>query len=127
LQEVVLGPWEQSISANTDQISIYVLEAVLGDCVNPNPAMDKYRHTLENAKEVRHMPLIVPAYFRLVELLTAQGRTAEALHFIEQFEKRYKGGKSEPHAATEKQLGLMKMKKSHLKNAARTIAPVSTT
>jgi hypothetical protein len=127
LQEVILGPWEQSISANTDQISIYVLEAVLGDCVNPNPAMDKYRHTLENAKEVRHMPLIVPAYFRLVELLTAQARAAEALHFIEQFEKRYKGEKSGPHAATDKQLGAMKIKKSHLKNATRTIAPVPTT
>jgi hypothetical protein len=126
LQEVILGPWEQSISANTDQISIYVLEAVLGDCANPSPAMDKYRHTLENAKEVRHMPLIVPAYFRLVELLTAQGRTAEALHFIEQFEKRYKGKKSVPHAPTEKQFGLMKIKKSYLKNATQTTAPVPT-
>jgi hypothetical protein len=85
--------------------------------------MDKYRHTLEYAKEVRHMPLIVPAYFRLLELLTAQGHTTEALQLIEQFEKRYKGGKSGPYAPTEKQLHLMKIKKSHLKNAARTTTP----
>ena len=73
------------------------------------------------------MPLVVPAYFRLVELLTRQGQTAEALHFIEQFEKRYKGKTSGPYAPTEKQLSLMKVKKSHLKNAARTTAPVPTT
>jgi len=127
LSEMILGPWERSISANTDRFGIYVLEAVLGDCVNPKPAMDKYRHTLENAKEVRHMPLIVPAYFRLLELLSRQGQTAEALHFIEQFEKRYKGKTSGPYAPTEKQLSLMKIKKSHLKNAARTTAPVPTT
>ena len=72
------------------------------------------------------MPLIVPAYFRLVELLTTQGRTAEALQFIEQFEKRYKGGKSGPYAPTEKQLALMRIKKSHLKNAARMTAPAPT-
>jgi len=127
LMEMILGPWERSISANTDRLSIYVLEAVLGDCSNPKPAMDKYRHALEHAKEVRHMPLIVPAYFRLVELLTRQGQTAEALHFIEQFEKRYKGKKSGPYAPTEKELALMTLKKSHLKNAARTTTLAPTT
>jgi hypothetical protein len=127
LQEVILGPWEQSISANTDQFSIDALEAVLGDCTNPNPAMGKYRDTIENAKEVRHMPLIVPAYFRLVELLTRQGQIVEALHFIEQFEKRYRGKTSGLYAPTEKQFGLMKIKKSHLKNAAQTTAPAPTT
>jgi hypothetical protein len=127
LEEMVLGPWERSISANTDRLGLYVLEAVLGDCSNPNIAMDKYRHTLEQAKEIRHMPLIVPTYFRLVELLTTQERSTEALQLIEQFENRYKGGKSGPYAPTEKQLALMKIKKSYLKNAARTPALAPTT
>jgi hypothetical protein len=126
LREIILGPWEQSISASTDRFGIHVLEAVLGDCTNPSPAMEKYRDTLEYAKEVRHMPLIVPAYFRLVELLTRQGQTAEALHFIEQFEKRYKEKTSGLYAPTEKQFGLMKIKKSHLKNATQTTVPVPT-
>jgi hypothetical protein len=119
LREMILGPWEQSISANTDRFGICVLEALLGDCTNPSPAMEKYRDTIEYAKEVRHMPLIVPAYFRLVELLTKQGQTAEALHFIEQFEKRYKRKTSGPYAPTEKELGLMRLKKSHLKNTVK--------
>src|SRR5262249_17986363 len=126
LREMVLGPWERSISANTDRFGIYVLEAVLGDCTNPGPAMEKYRDTLEYAKEVRHLPLIVPAYFRLVELLTRQGQTVEALHFIEKFEKRYKGKAVGPYAPTAKELGLMTLKKSHLKNAARTATLAST-
>jgi len=127
LREMILCPWEQSISAKTDRFGIYVLEAVLGDRTNPNTAMDKYRHALEYAKEVRHLPLIVPVYFRLLELLTTHGYTTEALQLIEQFEKRYKGEKSGPYAPTEKQLGLMKIKKSRLKNAAQTTAPAPTT
>jgi hypothetical protein len=87
--------------------------------------MDKFRQILERANEVRPMPLIVPAYFRLVELLTKQGQAAEALHFIEQFEKRYKTGRSGLYAPTQKQLGLMAIKKSHLKHAARTTATTS--
>lgn len=127
LGEMVLGPWERSISANTDRLGIYVLEAVLGDCSNPSIAMDKYLHTLEHAREIRYMPLIVPTYFRLVELMTAQERAIEALQLVEQFEKRYTGGKSGPYAPTEKQFALMKIKKSHLKNTARTPAPVPIT
>jgi hypothetical protein len=89
--------------------------------------MEKYRDTLEYAMEVRHMPLIVPAYFRLVELLARQGETTKALHFIEQFEKRYKGKIPKPYAPTESQVGLMMIKKSQLKNAARSTVPTPTT
>ena len=126
LREVILGPWEFSISANTDRLGINMLEAVLGDCANPNAAIDKYRRTLEYAKEIRHLPLIVPVYFRLLELLTRQENITEALRLIEEFEKRYKGGKSGPYAPTEKQIDLMKTKKSYLKNAPRATTPVPT-
>jgi len=120
LNELILGPWERSLSANTDRFGIYVLEAVLGDNSNPDTAMVKYSHILENAKEVRHLPLIVPVYFRLVELLSRQGRTNEALQLINQFENRYKGKSSGPYAPTEKQLALMSIKKSRLQNPVRT-------
>jgi hypothetical protein len=73
------------------------------------------------------MPLIVPAYVRLLELLTTQGHTTHALQLIEQFEKRYTGGKSGPYAPTERQFRLMKIKKSHLKNSARPTAAAPVT
>lgn len=125
LMEMVFGPWERSISANTDRLGIYVLEAVLGDCANPQPALEKYRYALDNAKEVRHMPLIVPAYLRLVDLLTAEGRTAEALYFIEEFQKHYKETTSDPYAPTENQARLMKLKKAGLKNVERSNPPTA--
>ena len=124
LGEMVLGPWERSISANTDRLGIYVLEAVLGDCSNPTIAMDKYLHILEHAKEVRHLPLLVPSYLRLVDLLIGQERTMEALKLIEQFEKRFRDNAPRPYAPTEKQISLMKIKKSRLKNPAQPTKPL---
>jgi hypothetical protein len=91
-------------------LGIYVLEALLGDCSNPTIAMDKYLYTLEHAKEVRHMPLLVPTYLRLVDLLIGQERTMEALQ--------------RPYAPTEKQISFLRNKKSHLKNAARPAEPL---
>lgn len=126
LMDLAFGSWERSISASTDQPAIYVLEAVLGDTENPRPAIDKYRHTIEHSKEVRHMPLIVPAYLRLVDLLTVNGQTNEALRLIEQFEKRYQAKPSGWYTPTEKQLGLMKLKKSRLKQALQSTARVLT-
>lgn len=123
LTEMIFGPWERSISANTDRLGIYVLEAVLGDRANPQPALEKYRYALDNGKEVRHMPLIVPVYLRLVDLLSTEGRTAEALYFIEEFEKHYREKLSDPYAPTENQARLMKLKKARLKNAERSTPP----
>jgi type II secretory pathway pseudopilin PulG len=86
--------------------------------------MDKYLYTLEHAKEVRHMPLLVPTYLRLVDLLIGQERTMEALQLIEQFEKRYRDRAPRPYAPTEKQISFLRNKKSHLKNAARPAEPL---
>jgi hypothetical protein len=127
LHGLILGPWEQSISAYTDQLGISILEAVLGDGTNPDSAMAKYHRAIEYATEVRHKPLIVPAYFRLVELMTRQGRTNDALRLIEEFESRYKGKIPEPFAPTENEFNLMLTKKSRLKSSARMASPVGTT
>ena len=127
LNELIFGPWERSISANTDRIGIHVLEAVLGDRTSPNTAMVKYNDTLESAQEIRHRPLIVPVYLRLIELLTREGNTTEALRIIKQFETRYEGKLSEPYAPTVKQLALMSIMKSRLKHTARTTTQAPTT
>ena len=127
LNELIFGPWERSLSADTDRFGIYVLEAALGDSSNPDTAMAKYSHTLEYATEIRHLPLIVPVYFRLVDLLTRQGRVTEALQLIKQFEDRYKDKHSKPYAPTEKQLALMSIKKSHLLTTVRTATLTPTT
>lgn len=118
LMDLVLGSWERSISASTDQPAVYILEALLGETEHPKPAIEKYRRTIDYAKEIRHMPLIVPAYFRLVDLLAQQGQTAEALYLIAEFEKRFKEN-SQPYGPTTKQIQFMKLKKSRLESSAR--------
>ena len=125
LMEMVLGPWEQSISANTDRLGIYLLEAVLGDSSNPQPAVNKYSYVLEHAKEIRHLPLIVPVCLRLVDLLAAQGRTTEALQFIYELEKSASGTSSSPSAPTQQQLTLLRLKKSQLKNIGSVAGPAA--
>ncbi|MDH4187286.1 MAG: hypothetical protein OEV08_09830 [Nitrospira sp.] len=119
LIELIGGPWSQSVSADTDRLGIYMLEAIAAEGTNPDRAITNYRHILERATEVRHLSLIVPVYFRLAEMLIQYDRVPEALELIEQFEGRYKGKRSGLYAPTEKQLGLMSIKKSRLKNTSR--------
>jgi hypothetical protein len=119
LTTLVHGPWERSISAATDRIAVHVLEAMLYEHDNPETSIMSYRYLIDQAKEVRHLPYVIPSYFRLVELLAKQGRTEEVIELIDQFEVRYKSKKSSPHSPTEKQFGLMSIKKSKLKTGLK--------
>jgi len=114
LEALIRGPWERSISAATDRISVHMLEAIYYEETSPETSITNYRYLIDQAREVRHLPLIVPSYFRLTELLARQGRSQEAIDVIEQFESRYKAKKVGPHAPTETQRGLMSLRKSRL-------------
>lgn len=116
---LISGSWERSISATTDRIGVHMLEAVAHERTNPEVSIVNYRYVGDQAKEVRHLGYIVPAYFRLASLLADQGRLEEAIEVIEKFEARFKGKKAGPHAPTEKQMGLMSIKKSRLRNSLR--------
>jgi hypothetical protein len=78
--------------------------------VNPDTSITNYRHIIDQAKEVRHLPYVLPSYFRLSELLVRQGRVSEAIQVIEQFESRFKNKKQAPHYPTETQMGMMSIK-----------------
>lgn len=121
LAVLIRGPWERSISAATDRISVHMLEAIYYEETNPETSITNYRYLIDQARELRHLPLVVPSYFRLTELLARQGRSQEAIDVIEQFESRYKAKKVGPHTPTETQRGLMSLKKSRL-NASLKLA-----
>ena len=116
---LINGPWERSISAATDRISVHMLEAFHHEQVNPDTSIINYRYIIDQAKEVRHLPYVLPSYFRLSELLARQGRVPEAIQVIDQFESRFKNKKQTPHHPTETHMGMMSIKKSHLKNTMR--------
>jgi hypothetical protein len=111
------GPWERSISAETDRLSMYMLTALTYEHSKQDIAIGNYGYVIEHAKEVRHLALLVPAFLRMTQLLVKAGRWEEALKFIEQFEARYPNSDSGPHFPTTAQRDVIKtIKTQALKN-----------
>jgi hypothetical protein len=114
LRAMVNGQWERSISAETDRLAVHMIEALCYEKVNPAVAIAGYRYVVEEAKEVRHLMLLVPAYLRLAQLLVRSGEGSEALEIIERFESRFPATKRGPHFPSEEQREVMKTRKTHL-------------
>jgi tetratricopeptide (TPR) repeat protein len=107
------------VSAATDRLAVLMLAALSGEKKNPDAAINAYRLAIREAKEVHDLPLVVPAYLRLAEVLVNVNRTDEALALVQEFEERYpREGRTRPYDPTETQRGLMAIKKSRLKTAS---------
>ncbi|MEY4527741.1 MAG: hypothetical protein RL768_1460 [Nitrospirota bacterium] len=114
LRAMVNGQWERSISADTDRLGIHIIEAMCYEKVNPQVAVSGYRFVVDQAKEIRHLMLLVPAYLRLTQLLIRSGEAAEALELVERFEARFPTNKRGPHFPSEEQREMMRTKKTQL-------------
>ncbi len=114
LRAMVNGQWERSISAETDRLGIHIIEAMCYEKVNPQVAVSGYRFVVDQAKEIRHLMLLVPAYLRLTQLLIRSGEAAEALELVERFEARFPTNKRGPHFPSEEQREMMRTKKTQL-------------
>ena len=114
LRALVNGQWEMSISAETDRLGVHMIEAACYEKINRAVSITGYRYVIDEAKEVRHLLLLVPAYLRLVLLLVRSGDNDEALALIERFEARFPSNKRGPHFPTAGQRHSMKMRKTHL-------------
>ncbi|MGQ0665707.1 MAG: hypothetical protein ACT4O4_01620 [Nitrospiraceae bacterium] len=114
IQALVNGQWERCISAETDRLAVHMIEAVSLEKPDPAVAIHKYRYVVDEAKEVRHLLLLVPAYLRLVPLLAKAGEVAEALELIERFERRFPAMKRGPHFPSDQQREIMATRKTHL-------------
>ena len=89
LSALIKGAWSRSISANTDRISMHMLEGWCLGKADHAAALEGLRYVVERAREARHLPLVVPASLRMMELLLKAGREDEARLAIEQFERRF--------------------------------------
>lgn len=114
LRALVNGQWEMSISAETDRLSVHMIEAACYEKINRAVSITGYRYVVDEVKEVRHLLLLVPAYLRLVLLLVRSGDTNDALALIERFETRFPSNKRGPHFPTKEQRNVMKTRKTHL-------------
>jgi len=114
MRALVNGQWERCISAETDRLGIHMIEAIAYEKINPGVSIAGYRHVVDEAKEIRHLLFLVPAYLRLVALMVRTGKGAEALELIERFEKRFPPTKRGPHFPTDEQREIMRVRKTHL-------------
>ncbi len=109
------GSWHRSVSAATDRLAVAILTALTAEKLDPIVALAGYRQVIKHAQEVHDLPLGVPAYLRLTELLVRQGRIGEALEVIEDFERRYPQDKTGPHYPEGMQRGMLAITKSRLR------------
>ncbi len=111
------GSWQASVSATTDRLAVVMLTALSSEKLDPVAAISGYQQVIQQAEEVRDLPLVVPAYLRLTQLLERYDRTDEAFALIEDFEKRFPQHTTGPYDPKALQRGLLTIKKSHLRTS----------
>ncbi len=73
--------------------------------------MTKYRTVVDQAKTDRDLELVLPAYFRMLDILERGQRAKEALEIIDRLEKHFSpstNGRQRPSAAQLETLSLRK-------------------
>ena len=108
------GPWQRSISAASDRLTIHMLEAMRRSYADMEKAVVRYRYIIEHARGARDLRLVVPAYLHLSEALVTLSRPQEAMEVIYGFEKRFKRKKSVFYFPNEAQRGIMSVGKARL-------------
>ena len=73
LHALVKGAWSKSVSADTDRISMRLLEGWCFGNTDRAAAVEGLRYVVERAKEARHVSHVVPASLRLMDLLLQAG------------------------------------------------------
>lgn len=116
-QALLDGAWERSISAETDRMSMYMLTAMQYENSKQELAIGHYGYVLKQPKEVRHLPLLVPAFLQITQLLATAKRWSEVETHIDQFESRFPNGGSGPYFPSYKQREVMRTRRTEaLKN-----------
>jgi len=114
LGQLFSGPWERSVSASVDRVSVHLLEAMLAERSDAEAALFRYRFVIDHAGADRDLPFVVPAYLRQADVHRRLGQTAEALAVIDRFDQHYSSDKTVPHAPNDKQRAFMAAMKQQL-------------
>jgi len=122
-REMLDGPWERTVGAETDRLSMYMLIAMTYENSNHDVAIRNYRYVIEHAKAIHHLMLLVPAFLRITQLLMRGERWAEVLELLEQFDARFPIIESELYFPSSKQRELMRITKTQaFKNQVMTLS-----
>ena len=108
------GSWERAVGAETDRLSMYMLNAMMYENSKRDVAIGNYGYVIEHARAVQHLTLLVPAFLRITQLLVRAERWEESLKFIAQFEARFKSKVAELHFPSSTQRELMRITKTQV-------------
>lgn len=108
------GSWERAVGAETDRLSMYMLNAMMYENSKRDVAIGNYGYVIEHARAVQHLTLLVPAFLRITQLLVRAERWEESLKFIAQFEARFKSNVAELHFPSSTQRELMRITKTQV-------------
>ena len=87
LTALIQGSWRTTPSAKADHISMHMLQAIHSEGTDAQTAVDLYQLVIDQAKAARDLPYVVPAYFRILDLLERSKRTEDALATIRRLDK----------------------------------------
>jgi hypothetical protein len=116
---LIKGAQARRTGIAADKMSVAMLEALQVEGEHPDQAIERYQSVITATKE-RDLPLVVPAYLRLIDLLEHKGksRAGEALKLVNQFLTAYPQP-GLPHGPTQDQLTQMSLRKTRLMLSAQ--------
>ncbi len=112
--ELLEGPWERSVTAAGDQLTMNIIEAMRVEGQVAEDAAFKYRYIIDRARGARNLRLLVPAFLRLSKVLERLGHHEDAIALCEQFEQRFSRNRRGFYYPSEEQRGTMAMTKIRL-------------
>lgn len=89
LLEFIDGSRDRNIPSDVDRLTLQLLQGLQLEGKDPEFAIGRYRTVINEAKGARDLALLVPAYFRLVEVVVRTHGPEAALEVIHRFEKRF--------------------------------------
>lgn len=111
--------WDQYPKAKDDLVAVSMIEAVRAEGKNKATAVSKYRTVVEQAKTDRDLPLVLPAYFRMLDILERSEHAKEALEIIDRMEKQFSPSTNGRHRPTAAQLETLSLRKTRLTAAVQ--------
>lgn len=111
--------WDQNPKAKVDLVPVSMIQAIRAEGKNEAAAVSKYRTVVEQAKTEHDLNLVLPAYFRMLDILERIERAGEALEMIDRLEKQFSPSTNGRHRPTAAQRETLSLRKTRLTAAVQ--------
>lgn len=119
LEALLKVAWDESPKARVDLVAVSMIEAIRAEGKDQVKAVSKYRKVVDQAKTDRDLELVLPAYFRMLDILERGERAKEALDVIDRLEKHFSPKRNGRHRPTPAQMETLSLRKTRLSAAVQ--------